>query len=48
MPESVQVGFFKVNCKDISSILAGKYTLLSKGLIEVMAKRNKGTTSKLY
>jgi dynein heavy chain len=39
MPESVQVGFFKVNCKEIVSLLAGKYLLLSKGLIDVMAKR---------
>jgi hypothetical protein len=39
MPEFVQVGFFRVNCKEIVSLLAGKYLLLSKGLIDVIAKR---------
>lgn len=48
MPESVQVGFFKVNCKEIASLLAGKYLMLSKGLIDVMAKRVKNATLKLY
>jgi dynein heavy chain len=48
MPESVQVGFFKVNCKEIANLLAGKYQMLSKGLIDVIAKRAKNTTLKLY
>ena len=48
MPDSVQVGYFRVNCKDISQILAGKYSQLSRGLIEVMAKRVKQNTSALY
>lgn len=48
MPESVQVGYFKVNCKEIASLLAGKYLLLSKGLIDLIAKRAKTITMKLY
>jgi dynein heavy chain len=42
------VGFFRVNCKEIATLLAGKYLMLSKGLIDVMAKRVKNTTLKLY
>lgn len=48
MPESVQVGYFRVNCKEIAALLAGKYLLLSKGLIDLIAKRAKSITLKLY
>lgn len=48
MPDSVQVGFFRVNCKEITTLLTGKYLMLSKGLIDIMAKRVKNTTLQLY